>query len=99
MYIVYNYDRTTKESKHDRVALAGSHQFRAVTYTMKNTLYRLYIYCYLWALKTDSCDGSSFWCLRIEKLKTNGTCRGERASLLTSLHEPTLGVHVVHVNT
>lgn len=98
MYIVYNYDRTTKESKHDRVALAGSHRFRAVTHTMKNILYRLYILL-SWDLKTDSCDGSSFWCLRIEKLKTNDTCRGERASLLTSLHEPTLGVHVVHVNT
>jgi len=47
MLYVYNYNRTTKESKHNLVALARYLQLcSTMQYTMKNILYRLYIIIY-----------------------------------------------------
>jgi len=100
IYIMYMYTTTIGQQKsQNTTALPSPGLSDSVPwYTMKNILYRL---CILLSMGSQNWQlwRVFLWCLRIEKLKTNDTCRGERASLLSSLHKPTLYAHVVHVNT
>jgi len=96
---IYNYNRTTKESKHDRVALAGTLRFCALAYTMKNILYRLYIVIYGLS-KLTVVTGLPFAVSVSKNLKPMTLVEvSERHSSPHFYTSQPHDAHVVHVNT